>query len=315
MNACKLLSCILFSVWTMFAYGYEQSSCDDPAAVEIIEPLTGYTGYIAEYDGFIMGANGCLYSHEEFIAEDVEPLVMDGSSVNEAVIWVVNGAGSDPLKLYAKMQLLSEKSGQPVIGIYNGYFDDFDLKDTSLSVVPHVLTKNMRQSLGSNTPVHLYGGSLGGTLIAKGLFNLEHALLEIGYNRSELRSLMGTINVETIGAAHGHFPDGPGYAHYVNHFDPIPKAFGVLMRSAHPGEGAVVVIKGFIRFDHLLPSMLGIQWQDMSLLEKSTIAVHGFFPYLRDRLPFDMVRGFAKDNGKVRYIRRSRIVEYTGYQE
>ena len=116
MNVYKLLSCILFSAWAMFAYGYEQPSCDDPAAVEIIEPLTGYTGYIAEYDGFIMGANGCFYSHEEFIAENVEPLVMDGGSVNEAVIWVVNGAGSDPLKLYAKMQLYPKNLGSLSLG-------------------------------------------------------------------------------------------------------------------------------------------------------------------------------------------------------
>ena len=315
MKRYRLLLCVLINTWMGTAYAYEFPSCDDPAAEEIVEPVGGYTGYIAKYDGFIMGADGCFYDYKEFSIADIEPFMAENGDPDLPPIWVVNGGNSQPKKLYVKMQLLAEVTGQAVIGIYNGYFDEFELKDTHLSIVPDVLLENMNLALDVSQTVHLYGGSLAPIFLARALFALERDLLESGFTKRQVRRYLGGINVETIGGAQSHYPDGPKYVHYVNRLDPAPKVYGVLKLGTHPGRSAVVVLSSFVRFDSVEPDLVGEQWDDLDVIGKWIVAVHGFGPYIDDRLPFDVIRSFARRTGLPRYIRRDRVIESSAYQE
>ena len=61
----------------------------------------------------------------------------------------------------------------------------------------------------------------------------------------QAEQLMGKVQVETFGAASGHYPDGPQYVHYINRADVVPDLAGLgpfapFDPTKDAGKGAVI---------------------------------------------------------------------------
>jgi hypothetical protein len=57
---------------------------------------------------------------------------------------------------------------------------------------------------------------------------VKHQLLvEDGYSKQQVESLLSNVTVTTFGGASGHYPNGPQYYHYINRGDYVAMPAGL----------------------------------------------------------------------------------------
>ena len=95
--------------------------------------------------------------------------------------------------------------------------------------------------------IHLLAHSQGGLITSRALSDVYQRLrVEDGLSKADTEKLLSRVQVETFGAAAGHYPNGPAYVHYINSNDPVPNLFGLGSKldrhnpTLNPGRNAVV---------------------------------------------------------------------------
>ncbi|PCJ20912.1 MAG: hypothetical protein COB04_03325 [Gammaproteobacteria bacterium] len=238
------------------------------------------------YDGYIIGANGCLYDPAIVSINDV-PSVVSASSQEtlRTPIWYVNGANHRADWVLPEMHLLAENSGRPVVAIYNatlgGRLPDAISDGLRESKVAKTIASQIIRNLLDHQDVYISCNSQGAYHVSKGL-SQAITTLSGKFDRGELTALLSKVHVETAGGAASAFPDGPQYIHYVNSHDPVPSSAGVLSGGAQPGADAVIVEFSGHDDDALEPKY---RW--VGPLTGKFLNVHGFNLYRQYRQPFD----------------------------
>jgi len=237
------------------------------------------------YDGVFVGANGQTFPPTTPLTQIPAVNPRDGRVPNETLIYV-NGINTTKDSQAASLQAIADRTGARVIGIHNateGMITDLgqcitDKLDKGRNPAVDTLAETVYSEIKAGHSVHLIAHSQGGLITSRALNHVSQRLrLEDGLSRAQTERLLGLVNVETFGAAAGHYPDGPKYVHYINRDDPVPSLFGLgwdldrFNPTLHAGRGAVV---HWFTDAHLNP-----------------IASHSFEDvYLPRRVPFDQAR-------------------------
>ena len=273
---------------------YHALLCTDPAAVQAGE-------WNFRYDGFYIGADGCLYDPSKTSLEDVPPVIGDNATTDRVPLLYVNGANHRVDWTMPELHILAEDSERPVIGIYNatagGRFPDAitDSLAGDQSRVVETLETIIWQAFERGEEVHLKANSQGAVHSSNALFAVS-AQLHNQFGAERAKELLSKVHLETAGGAATHYPDGPRYLHYVNERDPVPRAAGVMVSGSQPGTNAVIATFTDLDIDPLEPKY---RW--VGPLTMRFIAAHGFMVYQYHRRPFERVYAASRD-GSVRYV-------------
>lgn len=188
------------------------------------------------YDGALVGANNQAYSPSTSLSAlpTVEP--RNGRTSDETIIYV-NGINTTFDSHTHNLQAIADKTGQPVIGIYNsteGMLKDLiqsagDKYDIGNNPAVTTMANTVYNELKAGRSVHLMAHSQGGLITSRALQDVQNRLrLEGGMSRAQVEALMhDKVKVETFGSAASSYPNGPQYVHYVNNKDLVPGLFGL----------------------------------------------------------------------------------------
>lgn len=281
-----LLIAIGVMALAIIAYEYQPARygalyCLDTAAAD-------WGRWMWEYDGYLIGAGGCLYAPARTPPEQVMPVVAGTApSRDEPALWFVNGANLRVDWVMAQLLRTAASTGHPVVGFYNatygGRFVDGLLDIRYGSRVVETLADATVAALERGRSVHIRATSQGALFTSQALYRVRRRLIE---NMGEARTLalMATVRVETGGGAASQWPDGPRYVHYVNVRDPVVRYAGVLSDGAQPGRGAVIA-----EFEAFNENPLGRRFRWLDPWTMRYLGVHGFSVYNEHRRPFDAV--------------------------
>jgi len=238
-----------------------------------------------KYDGLYVGADGQTFQPGTPLAQIPAVTPSDGRRPNETLIYI-NGINTTKDGQAASLQAIADRTGAQVIGIHNateGMISDLgqcitDKLDKGRNPAVDTLAHTIYNEIKAGRSIHLVAHSQGGLITSRALTHVYQRLrVEDGLSRAQAERRLGTVKVETFGAAAGHYPDGPQYVHYINRDDPVPSLFGLgwdidrLNPTLHAGRGAQV---HWFTDIHLNP-----------------IASHSFEDvYLPRRVPFDQAR-------------------------
>lgn len=256
------------------------------------------------YDGYFIGADGCLYNPETTNIADVPPIIFFKQATGNAPIWYVNGINHRIEWVTLEMQLLSRNAGQPVIGIYNatkgGRIADAITTTKKNSKVADTLAATVAQNAAKGNPIFIHANSQGALYTSQALEKALEAL-SMAFNDKNFQKLVAQIHIETAAAVTASFPPGPKYIHYVNEHDPIPKKAGVLSNQTEQtnqstsNPGTVIA-----RFSDRDTDPIEPKYHWVGPLSKRFIRVHGFNIYLKHRQPFEELH--QQGNGQVSNI-------------
>ncbi len=242
------------------------------------------------YDGYFIGADGCLYNPETTKITDVPPIIFFKQATDNMPIWYVNGINHRIEWVTLEMQLLSRKAGQPVIGIYNatkgGRIIDAIATAKKNSKVADTLAAAVAQNAAKGNPILIRANSQGALYTSQALEKALEAL-SMAFKDENFQTLVAKIQIETAAAATAAFPPGPKYIHYVNEYDPIPKKVGVLSNQAEQTKQNTQVQDTVIaRFSDRDTDPIEPKYHWVGPLSKRFIRVHGFNTYLKHRQAF-----------------------------
>ncbi len=206
------------------------------------------------YDGLFVGANGQTLGAETPLNQIPSVKPNNGKVATETVIFV-NGINTTKDSQAATLQKIANQEGLNVIGIHNateGMVKDIgqsvkDKLDVGTNPAVDTLANTVYNEIKAGRDVHLLAHSQGGLITSRALTDVYQRLrAEDGLSKADAQKMLGKVNVETFGAAAGHYPDGPKYVHYINSNDPVPNLFGLGSKidkynpTLDPGKGAVV---------------------------------------------------------------------------
>lgn len=268
-----------------------QMNCTDPHAAPAGQPN-------AYYDGFFIGAQGCLYDPANTDIKNVPPMVGPKGD-NGQRIWDVNGASTTPQNAAYQFLAIATSTDIPVVGIYDaasgkpgqlaqGYLNNHT--PSVRSITAQVLAVLDRQETDT---VLLRGGSEGTLLIDQALRVALQTLRKQGKNASQA---MASLRVETHGSVVRNFPDGPRYVHYANLLDPISSTAGVLATGSHPGKSAVIVVFAA----KTLP--LEGEYEQLTKPFQILLSLHGEGNYLDHRVPFETAYAHSNPKGQPQIV-------------
>ena len=255
------------------------------------------------YDGFFIGAGGCLYDPANTDIKDVPPL-LGPLGDNGQRIWDVNGGETTPEEAAYQFSAIAISTDTPVIGIYNAASDSGKLITSPQDIAKGYILRNtpsirsiatqllLALDRGETDTVLLRGGSQGPVLMSRALQQVRQELAKRFHTQDEINQAMAALRVETHGSTARGFPDGPRYVHYINLLDPASQAFGVLAPGSHPGKHAVVVIFA------ATTSPLEAEFKELKTVDKVLLSLHGEGNYLDHRVAFDIAYDRSNPNGK-----------------
>jgi len=255
------------------------------------------------YDGFYIGADGCLYDPASVDLKDVPALQPSSRAPDGHLWWVVNGAATTPAQASLQMQYIAETIHAPVIGIFNASPDAGRFRDQLGEgfIKRHTrpirtLTTQLRLALDQQQAVYVRGDSQGAVIISAALQQAKAALSAgpLRTTRAAERQLR-RISVETDGGITSFYPDGPRYVHFVNVLDPI-QPLGVLDPLSHPGAGAVIVL-----FEAVVEP-LEAQYKQLDDRGIYLLSRHGLSAYLSRWVDYETAYSFSNPLGPARRI-------------
>jgi hypothetical protein len=273
---------------------YEGLMCVDEKAA-----TTGHINF--HYDGYFVGANGCLYDPNQFSVEQVPPVITGKLEVHQPLVYV-NGAEHRVKWSLAEIYLLAHDLKAPVIGVYNGTLGgripDFFLRSLFPGQVNNTLHQVLMDALTQHKPLWLRANSQGAAELAQALYAVRHQLEQV-LAADRVDKIMSLFQVETAGSASPDFPDGPRYVHYVNLQDPVSKYIGILKTASHPGRGAVIAC-----FDAKDPAPIELRFRWIDPFTRHFLLdVHGFMIYRHYRRPFDELYSHSRSDGQAAFVR------------
>jgi|GEM_PF-671166 len=289
-----LVALMALIIYEFRPLNYEGLMCVDEKAA-----TTGHINF--HYDGYFVGANGCLYDPHQFSLEQVPPVITGKLEVHQPLVYV-NGAEHRVKWSLAEIYLLAHDLKAPVIGIYNGTLGgripDFFLRGLFPGQVNNTLRQVLMDALTQHKPLWLRANSQGAAELAQALYAVRHQLEQV-LAADRVDKIMSLFQVETAGSASPDFPDGPQYVHYVNLQDPVSRYLGLLSTASHPGRGAVIAC-----FDakDTAPIELRFRWID-PLTRHFFLDVHGFMIYRHYRRPFDELYSHSRSDGQAAFVR------------
>lgn len=269
----------------------EETTCDDPLAVNP-------EGNAYQYNGFYIGANGCIYDPDVVTINEVPPYGhgTDAGLSKTEILWYVNGANWNVSKARFQLPRLAKAQQVPVVGIFNATNEDQVNTETLPIDANHPtvvrLTNALLDSIFDVDSVRLQGGSEGPRFIASALDVLRDKLQrKHGLQGESLTTVLRKIKVETMGGGHLIYPDGPRYVHYANLLDPVAWFAGALaLEKNQLGVGSVVAV-----FLKTQPQILP---EELSALMSLLLSVHGMDVYNSAIQPFDSVYSVSKGGQK-----------------
>ena len=249
------------------------------------------------YDGFFIGKNGCLYNPKSTNIGDVPAIITfkesaDKSPIKEA-IWYINEIDRRIDWTLLEMELLSQKAGRPVIGIYNatrgGRIPDTLAKIDKGSAVANTLSAAVAQHSAQDNAIFIRANGRGAEHTS---FALNKALsaLAMAFKDKKFNRIGSNIHVETSGATTNFFPAGPKYLHYINVYDPVPKKSGILSNQSSPFAPLTLGPKTAIaQFADKDSNPIESRYHWLGPMSKRFNRVHGFNIYLKHRQPFNQL--------------------------
>jgi len=303
---------LLASMTVLFSFGVaaqELPECNDAMAAPLPDNIYTDPSVDMRFDGFFMGADGCLYDPQTVWIEQVIPVSaapnVDVIAEQGEDIWFINGADSTLENTYAAMNALAQTTSLKVLGIYNadtGLINALQVNET-LSAATVTFAVQAKRRLERGEIVHIMGSSHGTRLISDGLILLRDDLIQM--YQGDLYAVSETlrlIRVESIGGVSSYYPPGPKYVHYANVFDVVPLAFGAANPLDWPGQGAVIAF--FFDADaRSLRRRYARKVQGCGNVAcRYTNAFHNGMVYFEHRLPFDVARLLARDPVVPTYI-------------
>lgn len=270
-----------------------ETTCDDPLAVHP-------EGNAYQYNGFYIGANGCIYDPDVVTINEVPPYGADVDLSKTEVLWYVNGANWNVSKARFQLPRLAKAQQVPVVGIFNAANEDQENTETLPIDANHPTVMRLVNALLDNifdiNSVRVQGGSQGPRFIALALDVLRDKLQwQYGLQGESLTAVLRKIKVETMGGGHLIYPDGPRYVHYANLLDPVTWFAGALaLEKSRLGVGSVVAV-----FLKAQPQILP---EELSSLMSLLLSVHGMDVYNSVIQPFDSVYSVYKGGQKPVYV-------------
>jgi hypothetical protein len=288
-----LVALVMLIIYEFRPLDYEGLMCVDEKAATL-----GHGNF--HYDGYFVGANGCLYDPHQLSLEQVPPVITGKLEVHQPLVYV-NGAEHRVKWSLAEIYLLAHDLKAPVIGVYNGTLGgripDFFLRGLFPGRVNSTLHQVLMEALTQHKPLWLRANSQGAAELAQALYVVRHQLEQV-LPAARVDQIMSLFQVETAGSASSDFPDGPRYIHYVNIQDPVSQYLGMLKAASHPGRGAVIAC-----FDakDTAPIELRFRWID-PLTRHFFLDVHGFMIYRHYRRPFGELYKFSRADGQAAFV-------------
>lgn len=252
------------------------------------------------YDGFYIGAGGCLYDPVNTDIKDVPPFAPMIRAPGSHFWWHVNGASTSPKQAALQLRDIAQTIHAPVIGIYNASADNgTSADDLSEGFIKRhtppirTLVTQILLALDQHQEVYVRGGSQGTVIISAALKQVHQILSEgLFHTQIEAERAMRRIAVETNASITFIYPDGPRYVHYVNILDPT-QVLGVLNPNSHPGKSAVIVLFKAV--------VTPFEEQYKNLMPKGIffLSRHGQSAYLSHRIGFDEAYSYSNPLGLV----------------
>ena len=253
---------VLFVAYEFQPAKYHALLCMDEKAVKP-------GGWNSEYDGYYIGANGCLYDPALTPFNEVPPVTLAGTNKNTQTLFYINGANLRVDWVLAQMHYISKLSGRPVVAIYNStlggrmldFPNDFFFGSNAVNTVVNLI----EQGLSLKMPLYFQANS-------QGAVHLSEALRKSAEKLSTLQ--LSVINVHTAGGASIFYPDGPRYIHLANTRDPVPSKSGVLSDGAVLGlDAKIITFSG----ENLEP--MEVNFRFLGPLTRLFLHVHGLKTY------------------------------------
>lgn len=257
---------VLVVLVSVLAYEFQPAKYQ---ALYCLDPQAAKGGqWNSAYDGYFIGANGCVYSPDASL-DALPPLIVAETNQKAEPLWYVNGANLRADWVLAHMYRVAQSSHRPVVSIYNatvgGRFFDGINDALRGSLVRPVIQRVIKEGLAKGGDVYFQANS-------QGAWHLSQALRQVVplYGAAELKK----IHIVTAGAATADFPDGPDYIHLANDKDPVPHLAGVLSSRAHVGAQAQVR-----RFSTTVADPLEMHFRFFGPLTRAFHSVHGLMAY------------------------------------
>lgn len=189
------------------------------------------------YDGMYVGKGGAAYTSSTPLSS-VPPFTPSNGRPPQGTIIYVNGILTDKATQAASLQKIADKTGASVIGVHNataGVARDLSQCVTDKANVGHnpavdTMADAIYGELTADPPhsVHVMAHSQGGLVTSRAIRQVKKRLrIEDGLSKKEAEQRLSGLQVETFGAAAGHYPDGPRYKHVINRYDLVPTMTGL----------------------------------------------------------------------------------------
>jgi hypothetical protein len=234
-----------------FVDGFEQQAV---RKAEAVRGLFGGNSADRVHDGQFVGVGGQTFPPTTPLSQIPGVTPRDNPNPTETILYV-NGIGNTKDGQAGSLQQIADTTGAKVVGIHNateGMVADLaqcvkDKLDKGTNPAVDTMADTVYAELKAGRSVHVLGHSQGGLILSRALNDVAQRLrVEDGLSQADAEKLLSRVNVETFGAAAGHYPDGPNYVHYINDQDKVPTLFGLgdgdspLDFARHAGKGAVV---------------------------------------------------------------------------
>lgn len=154
-------------------------------------------------------------------------------------IWFVNGIlnhldSADPREstFFKTLQAIADRTGQPVIGLYNatnGFVSDvrqasFDIRGSLDNPATRSLANALYDQLAGGNEVHLMGHSQGTAIINQALNDVKRRFESQGLDHCQVLDKLSKVTAEIYGSPVYDFVNGPSYYHRCNYMDMICNA-------------------------------------------------------------------------------------------
>jgi tetratricopeptide (TPR) repeat protein len=196
----------------------------------------------AAFDGYFIGVN----QRRDLAMKPYPPGTSPGQVVpltsrnlnftSAKPIWFVNGIlnhldSADPKEstFFKTLQAIADRTGQPVIGLYNatnGFVLDvrqasFDIRGSLDNPATRSLANALYDQLAGGNEVHLMGHSQGTAIINQALKDVKRRFESQGLDHCQVLDKLSKVTAEIYGSPVYSFVNGPSYYHRCNYEDPV----------------------------------------------------------------------------------------------
>jgi len=187
-------------------------------------------------DGLLLGGDGRSYPPGTRLSDIAGVKPDNGQPETGKTVLYVNGIMTDAAAQRATMQRIANQTGAGVIGVHNateGFAADIaqsarDKLNNGYNPPVNTLSSAVYDSIKNRQDVNIVAHSQGGLIVSRAIRDVSDRLRGDGYSNQEVENMLRQyVNVQTFGAAAGHYPDGPNYRHVINVKDIVPGLFGL----------------------------------------------------------------------------------------